>query len=113
MFTVIKISVAAVLGLFLTGALVAQQQPEEIPDAPSATRPIPPPVAPSPRPGADDNALPDQPAAENPDTVTSGNKELPHTTSDSGDTRPVPPPMPPIRSVPAGSIPRDKDTGAD
>jgi VWFA-related protein len=111
MFTVLKISAAAVLGLLLTGALAAQQKPEEIPDAPSATRPIPPPAPPSARQEADDNALPDQPSAENPDSVTSGNKELPHTTSDSGDTRPTPPPMPPITTVPAGSVPRDKETG--
>jgi len=44
-----KISALLILGLtvLLAGALLAQQKPEEIPDAPSATRPIPPPAPPS------------------------------------------------------------------
>ena len=42
------------LTLLLAGALAAQQKPEDIPDAPSATRPIPPPEPPSPRQEAED-----------------------------------------------------------
>jgi hypothetical protein len=52
-----KTSALLILGLALliTGALGAQQQPNDIPDAPSATRPVPPPADTSPRPGADDH----------------------------------------------------------
>ena len=42
----------------LAGALAAQQKPEDIPDAPSATRPMPPPEPPSPRPGANADERP-------------------------------------------------------
>ena len=40
-----KTSAVLILGLtlLLAGALAAQQKPDDIPDAPSATRPIPPP----------------------------------------------------------------------
>lgn len=46
------------LTLVLAGSLAAQQKPEDIPDAPSATRPIPPPPPPSIRPGADESGSP-------------------------------------------------------
>src|ERR1700752_277057 len=54
------------LGLILSlaGASVAQQKPEEIPDAPSASRPIPPPAPPSPRPGADEENTPPAPSPD-------------------------------------------------
>ena len=44
-----KASAVLILGLtlLLAGALAAQQKPEDIPDAPSATRPIPPPAPPA------------------------------------------------------------------
>jgi VWFA-related protein len=101
-----------VLTLLLAGALAGQQKPEDIPDAPSATRPIPPPAPPSPRPGAEEEPPPDETPAKAPgEGVTTGSKELPRSTPDS--TQPVPPPMPPIRTVPAGSVPRDVDTGQD
>src|SRR4030088_707977 len=110
------------LTLLLTGALAAQQKPEDIPDAPSATRPIPPPEPPSPRPGADDETNPDAPAADNSGAgVTSGSQELPRSAPDSAgekagekaEDKPAPPPMPPVKTVPAGSIPRDSETGDD
>ncbi len=121
-----KTSTLLILGLslLLTGGLPAQQQqPGDIPDAPSATRPIPPPASPSPREQAN------QPDSTPPDTtgngVTTGSHDLPHSatdvpesssrqapTSDFGQSSP-PPPMPPIKTVPAGSVPKDKDTGED
>src|ERR1700723_3542375 len=69
-----KTSTVLILGMIflLTVALPAQQKPDDIPDAPSATRPIPPPDAPSPRPGQND--LPDMPPID-PNSVTSGSKE--------------------------------------
>jgi len=119
-----KISEVLILGLtlLLAGTLPAQQKPEDIPDAPSATRPIPPPEPPSPRPGAEDETQPDAPPADNSGAgVTTGSKELPRTAPDSAsekagdktDEKPAPPPMPPVRTVPAGSVPKDSETGQD
>jgi VWFA-related protein len=112
-------SCLVILGLILAfaGTLPAQQKPEEIPDAPSATRPIPPPAPPSPRPGADEEAMPSAPAPDDSGAgVTTGSKELPHTAPDSASPateKPAPPPMPPVRTVPAGSVPKDSETGTD
>jgi VWFA-related protein len=115
-----KISGVVILGLtlLLAGALAGQQKPEDIPDAPSATRPIPPPEPPSPRPGADEEANPDAPPADNSGAgVTTGSKEMPRSAPDAArekaDEKPAPPPMPPVRTVPAGSVPRDSETGDD
>ena len=114
-----KSSLLVILGLTLAfaGTLPAQQKPEEIPDAPSATRPIPPPAPPSPRPGADEDSMPSAPAPDDSGAgVTSGSKELPHTAPDSAAStteKPAPPPMPPVRTVPAGSVPKDSETGTD
>jgi len=119
-----KTHAVLILGLtfLLAGALAAQQKPEEIPDAPSATRPIPPPEPPSPRPGAEDESQPDAPPVDNSGAgVTAGSKELPRSAPDSAgekagekaDEKPAPPPMPPVRTVPAGSVPRDTETGQD
>ena len=119
-----KTSVVLVLGLILmlAGVAAAQQKPEDIPDAPSATRPIPPPEPPSPRPGAEEDNPPADPAAK-PGEGISGSKELPHSfpessskdhpSSDDQTPKPLPPPMPPIKTVPAGSVPKDVETGQD
>jgi VWFA-related protein len=114
------------LTLLLAGALAAQQKPEDIPDAPSATRPIPPPEAPSPRQEAEDEAQPAAPPADNSGAgVTTGSKEMPRSAPDSTsekagekagdktDEKLAPPPMPPVRTVPAGSVPKDSETGED
>ena len=111
-----KVSAVLILGLtlLLAGALAAQQKPEDIPDAPSATRPIPPPAPPSMRPGADEETKPDAPPPDNSGAgVTTGSKELPRSAPDSADEKPAPPPMPPVTTVPAGSVPRDSETGED
>jgi VWFA-related protein len=108
------------LSYVLAGTLCAQQKPEDIPDAPSATRPIPPPEPPSPRPGAtapsadDDIPLaPPSTAGESSSAGTSGSTELPRSAPDSTTAKPAPPPMPPVRTVPAGSVPKDQETGQD
>lgn len=111
-----KTSAVLILGLTCTllfaSTLAAQQKPEDIPDAPSATRPIPPPDPPSPRPGAND--LPDStPSADIAGPGTSSSRDLPRSDSDSTEQKPVPPPMPPIKTVPAGSVPKDSETGLD
>jgi VWFA-related protein len=96
--------------LFLAGALAAQQQPDDIPDAPSATRPIPPPPPPSPREEAEEESKPEAPPADAP---TSSSREMPRSAPDSTDQKPASPPMPPVRTVPAGSVPRDVESGQD
>src|SRR5258708_37561456 len=117
-----KTSAVLILGLtlLLAGALAAQQKPEDIPDAPSATRPIPPPAPPSPRPGAEEETLPDAPPADASSAgVTTGSKEMPRSAPDSAsekvgekaDQKPAPPPMPPDRTIPAGNVPRDSEAG--
>jgi len=111
-----KTSMVLILGLtwLLAGTVMAQEKPEEIPDAPSATRPIPPPAPPSPRPGADEETKPDAPPDAS--SVTTGNKELPRSapgTADSTNEKPAPPPMPPVKTVPAGSVPKDQESGED
>lgn len=113
-----KISGVTILGLtlLLTGAVAGQQKPAEIPDAPSATRPIPPPEPPSPRPAAneDEAAKPDAPPADSGAGVTTGSKEMPRSAPDSVEEKPTPPPpMPPVATVPAGSVPRDAVSGED
>ncbi|MGB9489562.1 MAG: VWA domain-containing protein [Terriglobales bacterium] len=107
--TILVLSVS----LWLSLGLAAQQKPDEIPDAPSATRPIPPPEAASPREDAAQaqDQMPD--ASEN---VTSGSRELPHSPTDAAagnNSTTPPPPMPPVKTVAAGSIPKDADTGED
>ena len=106
-----KINMALILGftLWLAGALAAQEKPEDIPDAPSSTRPIPPP---SPRQEADAESKPEAPPADG-SGVTTGSKELPRSAPDSTDQNTAPPPMPPVRTVPAGSVPKDLETGQD
>jgi VWFA-related protein len=114
------------LTLLLAGALAAQQKPEDIPDAPSATRPIPPPEAPSPRQEAEDETQPNAAPADNSGAgVTTGSREMPRSAPDSSsekaggkagdktEDKPTPPPMPPVRTVPAGSVPKDSETGED
>jgi VWFA-related protein len=111
-----KTTAVLILGLtvLLAGTLAAQQS-NDIPDAPSATRPIPPPAPPSPRPGADEGAPPDTPPPDNSGAgITTGSKELPHTVPDIVyDKSATPPPMPEVKTVPAGSVPKDVETGQD
>ena len=114
-----KTTMLMILGLSLmlmASALPAQQAqtPEEIPDAPSATRPIPPPPTPSAREEAQQDSQPD---STSPDAtgngVTSGSKDLPHSANDAapnGNQTAPPPPMPPVKTVPAGSVPKDLET---
>jgi VWFA-related protein len=109
-----KTGAVLILGLtfLLAGTIFAQQQKtDDIPDAPSATRPIPPPEPPSARQAAQDD-LPDSPPPVDSTGkgVTSGSRDLPHSDADSMTP---PPPMPPVKTVPAGSVPRDLESGQD
>src|SRR5260370_36934828 len=105
------------LTLLRAGALAAQQKPEDIPGAPWAARPIPP-AQPNPRPGADDETLPDTPPPDNSGAgVTTGSKELPRSAPDSAgdraDEKPSPPPMPSAVTGPARRCPRGFENGGD
>lgn len=110
----LRLSLAGVLAGTLAGSLMGQQKPEDIPDAPSATRPVPPPPPPSPRPGANED-IPDPPPADNSGAgPASSSKEMPRSAPDTNyDNSVKPPPMPPVTTVPAGSVPKDLETGQD
>jgi VWFA-related protein len=111
---VLRLGLSLLLVGLLAGAVAAQQKPEDIPDAPSATRPMPPPEPPSPRPGANNEEETPPPPAQNSGAgVTPGSRELPRSTPDATEEKPAPPPMPPVTTVPAGSVPKDLDTGED
>jgi len=104
----------AVALMFLLAAGWAQEKPQDIPDAPSATRPVPPPAPPSPRPGAQDSTPDTAPPGE-PNSVPASqpvptSSERPRETTDQTT---APPKMPPIVTVPEGSVPRDLETSED
>ncbi len=79
----------------------AQQQPQEIPDAPTPQATPPPPERP---PIAKPEEKPAQPtgAARNPWTGSPATRPAPPQTEENEP----PPPMPPVKTVPAGSVPR-------
>ena len=101
----------------LAGALWAQQKAEEIPDAPSAVRPVPPPAPPSAKPPADRESKPDAPqpdeSSSQPQAGPLPPNAPPHSTPDEADQKTPPPPMPEIKTVPEGSVPRDSETRED
>jgi len=112
--TVLRLGLALSLWGLLAGTLAAQQKPEDIPDAPSATRPIPPPAPPSPRQEAEEESKPEAPPANAPGSgESSSSRDMPRSVPDSADQKPVSPPMPPVITVPAGSVPNDAETGQD
>jgi len=112
-----KTSAVLIVGLtlLLAGALAAQQKPDDIPDAPSADAPDTAARATQPRQQADEDSKPNAPPADNSgEGVTTGSKELPHSAAEPVyDKSATPPPMPPVTTVPAGSVPRDEETGED
>jgi len=102
------------LALLLVGTLAAQQKPEDIPDAPSATRPYhrPKPLVRGRKPTTTFNAI--RPRWIIRGGRTTGSKELPHsapdivlrqvgnTTADASR-----------KDRAAGSVPKDLDTGEE
>jgi VWFA-related protein len=96
-----------VLGVFLCFlcmGITAQPQPQQdIPDAPSAVQPPPPAKTPPP-------VQPEEPKentpAENPAAPrTTPSPEEPPPNSETPEATQPPPPMPPVETVPAGSVP--------
>ena len=111
------IALLAGIMVLAAAAVWAQQKPEDIPDAPSATRPLPPPEPPSPRAGTQETA-PDTAPAEESKPASNTNpaqpsSDLPHSKDTTGDQTPPPPKMPPVVTVPEGSVPKDPATGQD
>ncbi|MGA3087676.1 MAG: VWA domain-containing protein [Terriglobales bacterium] len=107
------LSLAGLLMGLLTVGLAAQEKPEDIPDAPSATRPIPPPPPPSARQEAEGESKPETPPADG-SGATPSSKAVPRDSPDIVyDKSANPPSMPPVKTVPAGSVPRDVGTGED
>lgn len=112
------LAILCALVLLAGSGLWAQQKTDDIPDAPSATRPAPPPVLPSAtppsrqrpeEPPASDESSSKTPKADEPPV----SNEPPHSTdADSGQTTP-PPPMPPVTTVPEGSVAPDKENARD
>jgi VWFA-related protein len=108
-----KTSVLALGALLflLPGAVWGQQKPEDIPDAPSASRPVPPPALPS-APPPSQQTKPDTPAEESspqPKQPPVESNEPPRTTPDEADQKTPPPAMPPVKTVPEGSVPPDSE----
>ena len=83
------------------------QKPEDIPDAPSARGPCRRPRHPAPARGR--SGRPPDTADRSPVRTSSQDTCPPQRTPDAPTTAtsPAPPPMPPIKTVPAGSVPRD------
>lgn len=107
--------ILAVLGLLILGiavhAALAQsngsqnqapakpQSSQDIPDAPSTVQPPAPKPEPQPAPTAPQNAAP-------PESSSSGGQQP------AGEQKQTPPPMPPVETVPAGTVPQgDSPTG--
>jgi VWFA-related protein len=108
------------LTLLPAGAAWAQQD-QQIPDAPSATRPVPPPALPSPRPSPDETQPPPKPDEPRPAAPQENAppRSAPDRTEkkalppDQTEQKSPPPPMPVIKTVPEGSVPRDSETRDD
>jgi VWFA-related protein len=109
---------AVVLGaliLLLAGTGWGQQKPDEIPDAPSASRPVPPPPLPSKPPASPET--PDSSSAEQPrpqpKEQTPPANEPPHSSPDETGPQTPPPPMPAVKTVPEGSVAPDSESARD
>jgi VWFA-related protein len=100
-------SLLLTLAVSFPGRASAQQKPDDIPDAPAPQAPVNPPA--SPRPGADENVPAGTPADATPAGMSPATANFPRST----DATEPPPPMPPVKTVPAGSVPKDQDTGED
>jgi len=112
-------------GAVIFGALVflsagtgwSQQKPEEVPDAPSASRPIPPPALPPSTPPASQDTRPDsssrdeeapQPKTE-PVYSPAPSNEPPRSLPDDANQKSASPPMPPVKTVSEGTVAVDSE----
>lgn len=85
----------------------ANAQSQEIPDAPSAVQP------PQPKPAPEPEAAPPKAQGSEPQNAPSNNSSPDGSSStESGQQKQPPPPMPPVQTVPPGSVPAgDLETG--
>src|SRR5437870_4705429 len=101
------------LVFLLGGAAGAQQKPEEVPDAPSASRPIPPPALPTSNPPPSPDTGPESSSVDEsrpqPKTELAPSNEPPHSVPDDADQKTSPPPMPPVKTVPEGTVAVDSE----
>lgn len=116
-------------GASLLGALIilaataawAQQKTDEIPDAPSASRPIPPPAIQGSKPPAtqdsssseDSSSAGDNGSEAQPLDTPPQNQPPRSSDAENNPTTTAPPPMPPVTTVPQGSVPKDLETQQD
>ncbi len=112
--------VLGVLIFLLAGALWPQQKPEEIPDAPSASRPTPPSPLPNNRPPAGQENTPDSSGADEPSPPPKApplSKEPPRSAPDGPEQKTAPPPpMPPVKTVtstPDDAVPTDSESSRE
>ena len=109
----IRVASLAILVLGLTFSAIAQQSSsQDIPDAPSASKPPshfptnPPPPTGMPEPPAqDDNAAPAPTSAPRSDTENGPDSSSSSKGNFGSETATPPPPMPPVKTVPQGSVP--------
>lgn len=115
--------VLGTLVLLFAATALCQQGADEIPDAPSASRPVPPPTLPKTTAPANQRPA-DNPPADESGSPESSSKDTtpeqpvtnqpPHSTDvDTNQATTPPPPMPPVKTVPEGSVPNDNVTLAD
>lgn len=102
----------------LAGTTWAQQKAEEIPDAPSASRPVPPPTLPTSKLPAGQETRPDSSSADRshpePKEEPATSNEPPRSAPEETEQKTAPAPaMPPVTTVPEGSVPRDSETRDD
>jgi VWFA-related protein len=112
----VKKSGAVIFGalvFLLAGTGWSQQKPEEVPDAPSATRPIPPPTLPTSKPPASQDAGPESSSSDEsrpqPNGEPTPSNEPPHSVPDDANKKTSPPPMPPVKTVPEGAVAVDSE----
>ncbi len=104
--------VLCVLGVWLYGQQTgSSSQDQGIPDAPSATRPAQPFPTPPPNRQPSPNSPTENPAPPDSSSAPENNPPTPGAPTE-GETNP-PPAMPPVTTVPAGSVPESNTSQQD
>jgi VWFA-related protein len=109
------IGFAALILLLAGSGWTQQEKTEEVPDAPSASRPVPPPALPTSRPSADQSDQGESSSADQPKTppkeaapvLNAPPRSDAPAASPDAEEKTAPPPMPPVKTVPEGSVAPD------